>query len=143
MSAWSVPMIVAGGLFAGGAATFAWSRIPIWRRMHARQFVDDFATTIRVTDKVQPALLVAAATTSAAFALTEEGAAQVLAGFGSAAFFATLVASVAVLVPLQRAIIRSQDVAAIEAMRTKWFRGHTGRSVLSVLAFTLTTLSVV
>jgi hypothetical protein len=30
---WAAIMLIAGGLFAGGSATFAWSRVPIWRRM--------------------------------------------------------------------------------------------------------------
>ena len=56
MSTWASPMLIAGGLFAGGAATFAWSRVPIWRRMPAQEFIGDFEETIRRTDKVQPGL---------------------------------------------------------------------------------------
>ena len=142
MSFWAGVMIVAGGLFAGGAATFAWSRIPIWRRMHPTEFVDDFSQTIHVTDKVQPALLVAAIVASIGFALTEGGTARVLALLGGGGFLVTLIASVAVLVPLQRRIIRSGQPQPIEEMRLRWFRGHLGRSVLSVVAFAVTTISV-
>jgi hypothetical protein len=52
MSAWASPMLIAGGLFAGGAATFAWSRVPIWRRMPVQEFIGDFEQTLRRTDKV-------------------------------------------------------------------------------------------
>jgi hypothetical protein len=60
MIIWASLMLIAGGLFAGGAATFAWSRVPIWRRMPVHEFIGDFEETLRRTDKVQPALLVAA-----------------------------------------------------------------------------------
>jgi hypothetical protein len=130
-------MLVAAGLFAGGAATFAWSRVPIWRRMPVTTFVSDFAQTIAWTDKVQPALLVVAIASSIAFAATTAGTGAVVALAGTTAFVFTLVASVAVLVPLQRTIIATPttDVAAIEAMRQRWFIGNLGRSVLSVFAF--------
>ena len=55
MSTWASLMLIAGGLFAGGAATFAWSRVPIWRRMPVQEFIGDFEETLRRTDKVQPA----------------------------------------------------------------------------------------
>jgi hypothetical protein len=60
MTVWGALMVVAGGLFAGGSATFAWSRVSIWRTMPPPAFVDDFAQTIQGTDKVQPDLLVIA-----------------------------------------------------------------------------------
>ena len=47
MSAWASLMLIAGGLFAGGAATFAWSRVTIWRRMPVQEFVGDFEETLR------------------------------------------------------------------------------------------------
>src|SRR3712207_8724761 len=75
-------MLITGGLFAGGAATFAWSRVPIWRRMPAQEFVGDFEETLRRTDKVRPALLVAAIVSAAGFALTADGSARVLASGG-------------------------------------------------------------
>jgi hypothetical protein len=68
MSAWASLMLIAGGLFAGGAATFAWSRVPIWRRMPVQEFIGDFEETLRRTDKVQPALLVAAIGAAAGYA---------------------------------------------------------------------------
>ncbi len=68
MSVWAAVMLIAGGLFAGGAATFAWSRVPVWRTMPAAAFIEDFSQTISRTDKVQPALLVAAIAASLGYA---------------------------------------------------------------------------
>jgi hypothetical protein len=142
MNPWAAIMLVAAGLFAGGAASFAWSRVGIWRRMPAAEFVNDFAQTIRMTDKVQPTLLVVAIVASTGFAATAEATARVLALLGAGSFLLTLVASVAVLVPLQRRIIRSAQPQPIEALRRLWFRGHLGRAALSVVAFAALTLAV-
>jgi hypothetical protein len=130
-------MLIAGGLFAGGAATFAWSRVPIWRRMPVQKFIDDFEETLRRTDKVQPALLVAAIVSAAGFALSADGLARVLALVGAAGFIVTLAASLAFLVPLQRRIIATPpaEAGAIDKMRARWFRGHLGRSMLAVASF--------
>ena len=104
MSAWASLMLIAGGLFAGGATTFAWSRVPIWRRMPVQKFIDDFEETLRRTDKVQP-VLVAAIASAAGFALASDGSARVLALVGGAGFVATLATSIMILVPLQRRIV--------------------------------------
>lgn len=142
MNLWAALMLVAAGLFAGGATSFAWSRVGIWRQMPVPEFIDDFAKTIRRTDKVQPALLVVAIVASIGFAATGEATPRVLALLGAGCLLATLVASVAVLVPLQRKIIRSAQAQPIEALRRQWFRGHLGRSALSVVAFAITALAV-
>jgi hypothetical protein len=130
-------MLIVGGLFAGGAATFAWSRVPIWRRMPAQEFIGDFEETLRRTDKGQPALLVAAIVSAAAFALTADGSARVLASVGAAGFVVTLAASLALLVPLQRRIVATApaEAGAIDKMRARWFRGNLGRSMLAVASF--------
>ncbi len=137
MSAWATLMLIAGGLFAGGAATFAWSRVPIWRRMGVDEFIGDFEQTIRRTDKVQPALLVAAIVAAAGFALTADGLARVLGSVGAAGFVVTLAASLAFLVPLQRRIVATPpaEAKAINEMRARWFRGNLGRSMLAVASF--------
>ena len=137
MSAWASLMLIAGGLFAGGAATFAWSRVPIWRRMPVQGFSGDFEETLRRTDKVQPALLVAAIVSAAGFALSADGLARVLALVGAAGFIVTLAASLAFLVPLQRRIVATPPAKAkaIAEMRARWFRGHLGRSMLAVASF--------
>jgi hypothetical protein len=137
MSTWASLMLIAGGLFAGGAATFAWSRVPIWRRMPVQEFIGDFEQTIRRTDKVQPALLVATIVSAGGFALTAEGLARVLALVGAAGFVVTLAASLAILVPLQRRIVATPpaEAKAINEMRTRWFGGNLGRSMLAVASF--------
>lgn len=135
MSVWAGLMTIAGGLFAGGAATFAWSRVPISPTMPASAFVDDFAQTIRRTDKFQPALLMVAIAASIGFAVTGDGAQRVLALVAAGGFLAVLIASLAVLVPLQRRIIHRLDPEEVLGMRQRWFRGNLGRSALSVVAF--------
>ena len=137
MSTWASLMLIAGGLFAGGAATFAWSRVPIWRRMPVQGFIGDFKETLRRTDKVQPALLVAAIVSAAGFALSAEGWARVLASVGAVGFVVTLAASVAFLVPLQRRIVATPpaQAEAIDKMRARWFRGNLGRSMLAAASF--------
>ncbi len=137
MSAVESLMLIAGGLFAGGTATFAWSRVPIWRRMAVQQFIGDFEETLRRTDKVQPALLVVAIVSAAAFALTADGSARVLTLVGAAGFVVTLAASLAILVPLQRRIVATPpaEAKAIDEMRARWFRGQLGRSMLSTASF--------
>ena len=137
MSTWASLMLIAGGLFAGGAATFAWSRVPIWRRMPVQGFIGDFEETLRRTDKVQPALLVATIVSTAAFAFTAEGSARVLAAVGAVGFVVTLGASLAFLVPLQRRIVATSptQAEAIEEMRARWFRGNLGRSMLAAASF--------
>jgi Domain of unknown function (DUF1772) len=143
MSALASLMLIAGGLFAGGTATFAWSRVPIWRRMPVQQFIGDFKETLRRTDKVQPALLVAAIVSATGFALTADGPARMLALVGAAGFIATLAASIAILVPLQRRIVATPpaEVKAIDEMRARWFRGHLGRSTLAASAFVAVALA--
>ena len=137
MSAWASLMLIAGGLFAGGAATFAWSRVPIWRRMPVHEFIGDFEQTLRRTDKVQPALLVAAIASAVGFALASDGSARVLALVGGAAFVATLATSIMILVPLQRRIVATSpaEAKAIYEMRARWFRGHLGRSMFATASF--------
>jgi Domain of unknown function (DUF1772) len=137
MSTWASLMLIAGGLFAGGTATFAWSRVPIWRRMQVQEFIGDFEETLRRTDKVQPALLVVAIVSAAGFALTADGSARVLASVATVGFVVTLAASLAFLVPLQRRIVATPPAKAkaIDEMRARWFRGHLGRSMLAVASF--------
>jgi hypothetical protein len=139
MNLFEALMLFGAGLFAGGALTFAWSRVPIWRRMPLPQFVDDFAQTLSRTDKVQPALLVAGAASAAAFALTSNGAAALLAAAGASGHVLALIGSVAFLVPLQRRLIAAgpTERETIEEMRARWFRGNLGRSITATLSFAL------
>ncbi len=141
---WAAITVFAGGLFAGGAASFVWSRVPIWRRMSLPQFVPDFEETIRRTDIVQPAFAVVAAISGIAFAITEDGWARLLAALGAAGFIVVLLASLAVMGPLQRRIIATRgETDDVEAMRLRWFSGNLGRSVVGVASFGLLVLATV
>jgi hypothetical protein len=93
---------------------------------------------------VQPALLVVAIVSAVTFAIRAEGSARTLAWAGAAGLILTLVASVAVLVPLQRRILNAGSArgGAVEEMRSRWFRGHLGRSVLSTVSFVMLVLAV-
>ena len=144
MDAWAALMLVSAGAFAGGAANFSWSRVPIWRSMDLGAFGNDFAATISRTDKVQPALLVLAIVSALGFAITADRSASAFAAIGAGGFIVTLIASVAVLVPLQRRIIAEANTGRsdVEAMRARWFQGHLGRSVLSMASFVSTVLAV-
>ena len=144
MDLWAALMLISAGAFAGGAASFSWSRVPIWRAMEPGSFRDDFSATISRTDKVQPALLLVATLSTIAFAVAADSSATAFASVGAAGFIVTLVASVAVLVPLQRQIIRGAVAhrSDFEAMRARWFQGHLGRSVLSMASFVSTVLAV-
>lgn len=137
MTIWTALMVLAGGLFAGGVVTIAWSHSPAWRTMPAAPFVTDFRRTIRTADKVQPALLVVSIATAIAVAIGSEGTARTAAAVGAAGFVAILIASVALLVPLQQRIIGCppEDADAIASMRSRWIRGHLGRSVLALASF--------
>lgn len=138
MNGWGIAMLISAGLFSGGVMVFAWERVPVWRSLPVAQFRKDFALTIRRADRVQPALLVASIVATIGFAFGSAGAARTLALVGAAGFIGTLVATAAILVPLQRRIIASsRGTATDEAMRSRWFVGHLGRSVLGVACFTL------
>ena len=145
MNIWGILMLVSGGLFTGAALAVTWERIPAWRTMPLAQYLADFAGTIRRADRMQPALLVIAIVTAFGFGIGASAMARTLALIAAAGFLVTLVASVAVLVPLQRRIIASspQQPDRIEALRRRWFTGHRGRSALAAACFTLASIAAV
>ena len=145
MNIWAILMLVSAGLFAGSALSFTWARIPIWRTMPLPQYLTDFAETIHRADRVQPTLLVVAIVTAFAFGISASSAARTIALTAAAGFLITLIASVAVLVPLQRRIIASspQQPDTIEVMRGRWFNGHRGRSALAAVCFTLASIAAI
>jgi hypothetical protein len=137
MESWPIFMVGCSGLFAAGTVIAA-ARIPAWRRMSLTDFIPDFARTIVVADKVQPALLLVTLVATVGFALRVEEAARSAAIASAVGLIAILAASAAVLVPLQRRIIGSREPAGIqEALRDKWLRGHLGRSGIAALSFVL------
>ena len=135
----TVVMLTASGLFAGIAAALSWSRTGPWQSMPLADFRASFAATIRVADKVQPALLMAAVLASIVFVISAGDTRSLLAAMGAAGLLVILIASVAVLVPLQRRIIRSPalEEPAAARMRDRWLRGHRGRSVVAMASFAL------
>src|SRR5512132_3812360 len=139
MNVWAFLMLVSGGLFAGGVSALAWDRIPGWRSMPLAEFRTDFPCVVQRADRVQPGLLVAAIVASFGFGLTDSGAARILALIGASGFLATLIGSVAVLVPLQRRMISSSspESGALERMRQQWFTGHVGRILVGMASFLL------
>lgn len=145
MNIWAILMLVSAGLFTGGTVAFAWERIPAWRAMPPAQYLPDFAGTIHRADRMQPTLLVIAIVAALGYGLSASAPARTLAFVAAAGFGVTLLASLAVLVPLQRRIIASaqQPPEAIEAMRRRWFSGHRGRATLAATCFTLAAVAAV
>lgn len=143
---WAVPMLITGGLFAGGVISIAWERIPAWRRTDMPDFRTGFAHTLRRVDRLQPALLTICMVSTIGFAITASGAARTLALVAAAGFLVILVGSVAWLVPIQRQLVGSgsqQTPVSVESMRARWFRGHLIRAALAVVLFTLAVAAVV
>jgi hypothetical protein len=55
MSEWlAIPMLLAGGLFAGGVVVIAWERVPAWLEADVSEFRMAFAYTLRRVDRLQP-----------------------------------------------------------------------------------------
>jgi hypothetical protein len=132
--------MVSGGLFAGGVMSIAWERVPAWRGTDLSDFRAGFAQTLRRVDRLQPALLTICLASTIGFAATAEGEARTLAVLAAAGFLSILAGSVAVLVPIQRALARpgsGRSPADVERMRTRWFRGHVIRTVAAVALFIL------
>ena len=144
MNGWGTAAIIAGGLFAGGVLSFTWARLPLWREMDVSRFLWDFERTINKADRVQPAFLILAIVSILMFARSVDGTARALMIASAVGFGITLVASLLVLVPLQRRIIRvgQENPTSVEEMRAKWFQGHIGRSVLSLVSLMLMALGL-
>ena len=144
MNGWGAAAVIAGGLFAGGVLSFTWARLPLWREMDVSRFLWDFERTINKADRVQPTLLVVAIVSILMFARSLEGTARALMIASAIGFGITLLASVLVLVPLQRRMIKmgSEGASLIDTMRVKWFQGHLGRSVLSLVSLWLMAVGI-
>jgi hypothetical protein len=144
MNVWAALVLIAGGVFAGSVVAFAWDRVSAWKTMPTAQFMGDFGHTINRADKIQPALLVVAIAGALGYAASTEASARVLALVGAAGFLIVMVASLGILVPLQRRILRTplETEEAILTMRQRWFPGHIGRTVLSVISFALVVAAI-
>jgi hypothetical protein len=54
MSEWfAIPMLFAGGLFAGGVTSIALERIPAWRATELSVFLTGFAHTLRRVERLR------------------------------------------------------------------------------------------
>lgn len=147
MSQWlAIPMLLSGGLFAGGVSSIAWERIPAWRLTDLSQFQAGFAHTLRRVDRLQPALLVVCVGSTIGFASSVGGTARALAILAAGGFLVVLVGSVAVLVPIQRRLIASRSAppeATLERLRSKWLRGHLVRTAGALVCFALAVVAAV
>lgn len=145
MNASAVVAVIAGGLFTSAVVYFASARVPRWRRMGGESFLPDFARTINTADKVQPALLAVTLAATILLASSADGAERVLAWAAVTGFAFVMIASLIFLVPLQRRMIKTggDSAASLDAMKSKWSRGHIGRTVLAIVSFALLVLAVV
>jgi hypothetical protein len=141
MSEWfAIPMLLAGGLFAGGVTSIALERIPAWRGAALSDFLPAFAHTLRRVDRIQPALLVVCLVSTIGFAIAAEGTARTSALLAIACLLIVLVGSVAWLVPIQRQLVGAtteQPSRGLERLRSQWLRGHWIRTVVSLIALSL------
>ncbi len=126
-------MIVTSGLFTGGVLTITWGRLSVWKKMNSQSFREDFGHTIRITDKLQPILLVSTILSAGFFSLSKDGIEQILVWVATGGFALTLLASIVILVPLQKRILASTDSPT--RMYATWQQGHMGRTVLSLASF--------
>jgi hypothetical protein len=117
-------------------------RIPAWKTMAPADAEADFADSIRRADRVQPALLVITLVGAIAFSLDATGSGRALALGGVGGLVLTLVGSGAILVPLQRRIIRAPGAdARVEELRRFWSAGHLARTTVALASFVLLTLA--
>jgi Domain of unknown function (DUF1772) len=141
---WAIPMLLSGGLFAGGVVSIAWERVPAWREASVADFRTAFRHTLRRVDRLQPMLLVLWLVSTIGFAITAGGAARTAAAVAAAGLLVVLIGSVAWLVPIQRRLV-SRELPSPEAerLRSRWLRGHVIRTVLALAALALIVVAVV
>jgi Anthrone oxygenase len=135
---WALPMLITGGLFAGGVVTIAWERIPAWRTADPADFRLAFAHTLRRVDRLQPALLTISLASTAGFALTASGFARTSAALAGGGLLVILVGSAAWLIPIQRRLVAAQmDQPEVDMLRSQWLRGHLIRTAVALVALIL------
>jgi Domain of unknown function (DUF1772) len=142
----AISMLLSGGLFAGGVASIAWERLPAWRAADLPAFRVAFAHTLRRVDRLQPALLTVCLASTIGFSLGIDGGAQLAAIFAAAGFFAVLIGSAAILIPVQRRLVSSKaelPPKEAERLRKLWLRGHLLRTVVALAALTLAVVAAV
>lgn len=143
---WSVMMLIAAGLFAGGVVLIALERAPAWRAADDASFRVEFAHTLRRVDRLQPAILLLGMISSVGFAVSASGTARILAGVAVACLVTVLIGSGAGLVPVQRRLVDPRSnltTADVARLRTRWLAGHLIRTVVALVAFTLLVVAAV
>jgi hypothetical protein len=143
---WAVPMLISGGLFAGGVALIAWERIPAWRASDPVAFRTALAHTLRRVDRLQPVLLVVSLGATIGFASSEGGAARALAALAAGGLLVVLVGSAALLVPIQRRLVASGSApppADLKRLRARWLGGHLVRTAVALACFVLAVVATV
>jgi Anthrone oxygenase len=143
---WAISMLISGGLFAGGVVSIALERLPAWRATDLSDFRVAFAHTLRRVDRLQPALLIVCLASTLGFALSADGAAQLLALLAAAGFLAVLVGSGALLVPVQRRLVSPEaelPPPEAERLRKRWLRGHLIRTAVALVALALAVVAAV
>jgi hypothetical protein len=142
---WAIPMLLSGGLFAGGVVSIAWERVPAWQTTTISDFRMGFAHTLRRVDRLQPALLSICLVSTIGYAVTAAGAARSLAALAAAALLLLLVGSVAWLVPIQRTLKSGTQLpaAAVDGLRARWRRGHLIRTAAAVAQFALAVVATI
>ena len=142
---WTIPMLITGGLFAGGLVWYAWERVWIWRRLDLATFAVDFRRSVRKADPAMPILLVTCAATAGAFATVVDETARVLALWAIGALALILVASIVVAEPINSRFRRLPEGVVppgAERLRRRWRRFHIARTGLGVVAFALLVTAV-
>jgi hypothetical protein len=143
---WTVPMLISGGLFAGGVLWISWERVPAWRAADLVAFRATFAHTLRRADRLQPALLAANLVATVGVAASTSGAARTLATLAAGGALIVLVGSATWLVPIQRRLVAPgpQPAAAdIERLRAQWLRGHLARTAVALALLLLAVAAAV
>jgi Domain of unknown function (DUF1772) len=142
---WAAPMLLSGGLFAGGVAAIAWERVPAWRASDLVEFRTGLAHTLRRVDRLQPVLLVVCLGSTIGFASSTGGAARTLAVLAAGGFLVVLVGSVVWLVPVQRRLVAagSPPPPAVETLRAQWLGGHLVRTAVALACFVLAVVATV
>jgi hypothetical protein len=135
---WAAPMLIAGGLFAGGVGFIAWERGPAWRASDLPAFRSTFARTLRRADRLQPALVMIWLVSTLGYAASTAGASRTLALLAAATLLTILVGSIVWLVPIQNRVAASGSEGfqgELEWARSRWLRGHLIRTVLALAAW--------